>query len=633
MPNVLGLDLGHHTVRAVLLAPPNAADRTAGARARLVGHAETSRLDSEGQPKPLAAVVAEIQSALTTRRAAVIAQAAEVPALVRFVATIPLAKDRLDRLLRLELSNHAEDGDLAADAQLVQAAGAGSDEAIHGCIIAQPATTRAVLADLATAGVHPMALSAAVGAVGNASLPSGPVRGDDIALLIDIGAAITCVTLVAENAVLAMRSLPMGGEAFTAALAETGLSMAEAEQRKCAGYGLVSAFAASAASAAPSTAHKPALAFDDDDDDDDGGIPFPANATTVSADPITLDLAGELVGEPVREPAKIPADVEPLPGLVIDAPVPEPGRATMALGVQVLGPELTRVAEALYTQLVATQRWFQSQLKRDTLVISKVLLTGGGAGLAGLDVYLSRRFALSVERANFFRHPDGGQAIAGEIPHTPHAWATALGLALAHPRLRIQGALAWDLRPEQALLRDARRRQVWPLVAAAGFVLVAGISTGLAFRASDQAQLATAARLDAWAKERDKGLADLVKLEAERDAQGEDLRAIAGRIYAGRDLLYAIRALKERAGQESKEVWVTNFATVGLQPVLGNDAKARATKPTVQDSIIDRGAILVSGRVKFESAPTDTERDRHRKDYQSKMETWRPGPGPARRRT
>jgi hypothetical protein len=310
----------------------------------------------------------------------------------------------------------------------------------------------------------------------------------------------------------------------------------------------------------------------------------------------------------------------------IEGAIPEPGRVTKELGVQVLGPELTRVAEALYLQLAATQRWFQSQLKRDAVVVNRVLLTGGGAGLAGLDVYLSRRFGVPVERFDPFRHRDGGPAIAGQAPAAPHTWATALGLALAHPRLRLRGALAWDLRPELVLLRAARRRQVWPLAVASGFILVAGVVTGLAFHAADQAQLATADRLKAWTTERDQGLAALAKLEAERDAQGEDLRAIAARIYAGRDLLYAIRALKERAGQESKEVWVTRFATVGLQPAPV-DPKARTAKPTVQDSLIDRGAILVSGRVKFESATTDTERDRHRKEYQSKMAAWTPGPG------
>lgn len=639
---VLGLDIGRSRVRAVLLGPPTAADREAGARARLLASVELDRCDAEGEAKPYAAVAAELEAALgpaRLRRAKVVVQSSEINALVRYVPTLPMAQDRIERLLRLELDGHAENGELAADINQLQAAGEGEGgEVIHGCVISQPSQVRPVLTALAGAGLRIDGCAAAVGVVGNATLPAAPLRGDELGLLIDIGLGATVVTLVAEDRVLAMRTIPLGGAAFTAELAGEGGDPQSAERRKVSGDGLVNVFARPRAAAV--LAAKPDLELDEE-----AGIPFdpqeqdPQNdelfllegstfevgATTIDEDPILV-----LTQDPIIDPLAVRSAA---PGLgesvLIEAPIPKPGMATSALGVTVLGPELARVAEQLYAQAVATQRWFGGQLKRERLEIARVLLTGGGAGLVGLDVYLQRRFGVPVACWSPFSHHDGGPAIAGEIPAAPHAWATALGLALSHRALAIRGALAWDLRPERDLIRSARRQRIVPLVAAAVLVLGAGACAAAVLFNEAAARRATAARFTTWKADRDRQLADLAKLDQDREALGEDLRAIAARVYAGRDLLFAIRALKERAGEESKEVWVTKLETVGIQPAReskdGRDL--RVAKLAVHDSVIDRGAVLVSGRVKFSSASTDSARDAYRKEYQQRMQSWTPGAG------
>src|SRR4051812_41507806 len=109
---VTGLDIGHRTVRACVI-------ERRGRSLSLRACGEVSRLDSSGEPKPLSAAVAELD-AIVSFAGPVVCAVSDISALVRFVATLPLPPDRLARLLRLELGQHADSsGDLAADTMVV----------------------------------------------------------------------------------------------------------------------------------------------------------------------------------------------------------------------------------------------------------------------------------------------------------------------------------------------------------------------------------------------------------------------------------------------------------------------------------------------------------------------------------
>src|ERR1700751_3022067 len=101
MDAVTGLDVGHRSVRACVL-------ERVGRSIRLKACGEVSRLDELGAAKPLPAVIAELDAKLQFSGQVVCADS-DVGALVRFVSTLPLPPDRLARLLRLELSQHADD--------------------------------------------------------------------------------------------------------------------------------------------------------------------------------------------------------------------------------------------------------------------------------------------------------------------------------------------------------------------------------------------------------------------------------------------------------------------------------------------------------------------------------------------
>lgn len=603
MANAVGIDIGSQHIRAVVVAPPTRAQAREGARARLVAHACVARQTGDGSDKPLAAAIAEAMEQMRSRGPAVV-HCSEMPALVRFVPTMPMPPERLERVLRLELAPHQDpDGDFAGDAVSVP-----GPEQVHCCVVVQPGQARLVLGALRSAGVGLEALHAAQAALVNCTLPSAPVRGDDLGLLVDIGVHSTSVVLFGEDRFLACRQVAVGGESFTEALAAGG-DRVQAEARKRAGGGMAPLLPP----APPPPSAKPELSLDD---------------PPAAAEPLTLELE-ELPPEPLPAPASTSGTFELDLGGDLPAEIRPAGLETRAVAATTLGPELGRVAEQLYSQVASSLLWFRGQLKRDRIEPVRVYLTGGGASLAGLDAYLQRRFGVPVAVFDPFACADGSEAVAGPKPERPHEWASALGLALAGESLALHAAVRLDLRPEHEVRRlHARAHHRWQV--AAGVLLVAAsVCAAVVLWNRDRAAEQSIAAIEDF-KTRHKELSDKSKaLDAEKLALADDLRAVAGRIYAGRDLLYAIRALKERAGKESEQVWVTGLETVGV----GRDAAAeslagasRGAKSQVHDTAIERGALLVSGRVKNEKGKSDTELNQYMKTYQTKLEEWRPDP-------
>lgn len=550
----VGLDVGIHHVRALAL-------RCHKGGGQVVGHAMAARRSGDGTERPLATVLGELSAALSIAHPAACASS-EIEVLARFLHVVPLPPDRLNRLLRLELAG--EDGRAPGSADAIRLASGGEELAFLG-LVADELAVRGLQSELARSGVRPRTIS--WGPLGLAAAAMRmPLDGDDIALVADIGATGTDVALVQGGRLLACRRLGIGGDLFTQALVETGMTPEAAEAHKVAGDFTRGAMAELAAAAAPAAAG------------DDAGL--------------QLDFG------------------EALPG------VPSPGQATTQMAVLSLGPVLTRTAETLYGQLATTLAFFKAQLKRKELSLSRVYLCGGGAGLLALDEYLQRRFQIPVERIDPF------QGIAGDAPPEPHRWARALGLALAAGG----EAPVADLRPERDLRRQAwGRHLVWPWVAAA-CLLGAGVCVYLGLSSQNERDVAECEMIDRAVAEHKKLSEELVALEARRDALGGDLRAIAGRIHAARDLLYTVRALKEQT-QKSKELWVTSLETVevgrddaAVQPAAaGKLGSARSAR---RDTLIDRGAVDIAGKVRFDVRRSDPELVAFRERYQQALTEW-----------
>ena len=636
----IGLDIGPQTVRAVALAPATSRERKEGVPFRVLATAAVHRRGDDDTLRPLDQVVEETLAILGRKGPAQV-HLGDSPSLVRFIATMPLPPDRQARVLRLELASNTEgDGDLAADTWVVPQPG---DEVIHACVIGQAPVLVAALAELTQGGLSDVRIHHGPAAAYNATLPSGPVRGDDLALLIDLGDSTSNVTLFGEDRILACRQVASGGSGFPTS----------ARQSPVADPASVTSEPDQIFVSLEKTEERVKVRQADASFDDmleaavDSG---PAQKPTPTLYP-SLELADAPFGELVLEdtPAGPPpvADAIPLTELVFDDPnldspdaplvpppaakpavasmiavgVPSAGAATMLQAQAVLSPDAIRIAEGLYGQFASSLVWFRNQLKRDKIPLAKVLLTGPTATLPGLAEYFQRRFGCPVEVFNPFA------GATGALPDEPHAWTAAVGLALAHPRLAPKHALVLDLRPESLVRRDLfRRHLLWPWVAA-GLVLASTLLVGWTLIADHQALEASRQAWDDYTAKHKKLTDELAVVAKDQEALGEDLRAIASRIWAGRDLLYTVRALKERTAQ-SPELWVTRLETVGIgtdQAAVPTSGRVGATsgKP-VADTAIGRGAVLLTGKIKFTSAATDTGRNKFLTDWKDWITDWRP---------
>lgn len=586
---LIGLDIGYLYLRAVRLA-------RAGTAWRWVQHAEVPRYDDAGEPKSLPRCLVELGNVLDLRGRLIVA-ASDVAVMVRFEHNDPMPPDRLERVLRLELSQAAGldgDGDLAADAVPVPLDGA---QIIHCCGLAQPSPMLSLLADLKKQGLVPALLQLPPAGMANLLPPFAEIDADgtQLRLLVDIGARSTRVLLARGGDFLACRQLSIGGDTFTEQLGKIrNLPFDAAEELKINGGG---------------SDNIAASAIDDDeelvlDTDDSAPPPIALPVPDVLSSDVFAPLAATDPGRVLLDndddrvaPVSEEDGAQPLwrrSGMIAAEGIelPQPGQLTARIGVQQLGPELVQVAEDLYGQLAKTRSWFQVQLKLKELPIAEVLLTGGGSQLVGLLPYLQRRFGASCRVAEL---PVAG-AVAGDTPADAHAYAQALGLALAGR----PGAVAFDLRPESHQRGELIRQQVaWPWMAAAMLL----VGTGVLVWAILLGQETTEARIQVYQSHKqayDDAEARRKALRAEETALKEDLRAIASRIFAGRDLLDAIRGLKMHA---PKTLWITELSTSPLSVktagVPGQPAgTSRATPPPVTpatDRTIDRGSIWVHG--------------------------------------
>ena len=611
-PPLVGLDIGYATVRAI------AVKITSGGP-RVIAAEEVSRFDDLGERKPLGRVLAEIDSRISLR-GRVSVGAHELTTMVRFEYHDPIPHDRLERLLRLELSQHVggDQNDLAADAVLIPL---GGDDLIHCCALAQASQVHVVLQELRRAGIPCDRLDLPAAALANIPWPVPDRNEDDTSnhyrLVVDIGARATRVALLRDQDFLACRQITYGGDQFTEHLAKVrSLRFNEAERIKRSPL--------SEAPSAANSADEDLLDFDDDQDSPAFPAPQKDDQPSVTAtdddDDAVLELVDDDVPQDSEQDQKPPpswqrsdtADNPPAP------PAAQPGKDTLHLAAVGLGRDLTQPGEALYIQVNKTLAWFRSQLRTPSMTIDAVGLVGGGAQLPGLPEYLARRLKVPVTIL------DPAAGLCGVVPEPASSYAMALGLALGEA----PGAVAFDLRPESILRRQAMRRElVWPRVAAVLLLLAAALAG---------AALWTRQRhhdrdLKAYQDYRQRHEAALARLDGlQHDYRGlvADFREIASRLYGGRDLLYTIRALKENA---PRELWLRRLETqispqtsADAQPGRSSGRRRPGTRPSPQrpqndthsTNPIDRGSVLLSGFVRPET-------DKAVPDLVGEMRRWR----------
>jgi Tfp pilus assembly PilM family ATPase len=656
-----GLDIGNHNVRAVVL-------ERKGRGLRLKAFAEVSRTDSSGDPKPIAAVIAELDAKVGFKGQLVCSNS-DMSVLVRFVSTLPLPPDRLARLLRLELSQHADaSGDLAADTLVVPIP---SDELLHCCILAQPAQVYSSLIDLRDAGVDEPLIHFAPAAAYNATLPMPLIHDADVALLVDVGSHTTGITLYGEDRMLACRQVPVGGNIFTEALIANGFERAAAEQSKRKGMDVGSAADEKTdefsrmlddsadgadAPATPPAPADPAVSPQTAEGKTEKIQPFsvledPDAKLSVELDDALPDLfAGGDTATPASQPGA-PTPPKPsnerkasdsnelfviedhvssnrLPPVVASAPatppamqaqpgasasVPPPAaprRPASPGGDGGLDPAMTRSAEALFGQIVSSLTWFKAQLKLRSLEPKQITLAGGGAGLPGLAAYISRRFSAAAQ----FIDPFAGFEEGGPRPEHAHEWTTAVGLALAAPALKQRSAVRIDLRPETLIKRALwKSRLIWPYVAAACLV-VATVFAMMTLHSTYSSEQASLDVYDKYQKDYAGQKKQLDQLDQDKKNLQTDLRAIASRVYAGRDVLYALVAIKQRT-RESPQLWLTGMSTHDIGEDSDVVAERRRQGGHVADAstdhthTIERGAVDIAGKVKIDSSKLSAERE------------------------
>ncbi len=610
---VSGIDVGHMAIRAVVLK------KTADGW-QVHEHGSVERFYGSSGEKSFLQEFAEL-STLVQLRGPVFVTDSTMSVMVRFIASVPLPEDRLRRLVRLDLEQHIDDsGDLAADMFVLPIAG---DDIISCCPLAQPKQVNDLLYVLKKNKIKTQAVTIPSAAMFNATRAALKEQ-EGYSLVIDVGAASTRLIIMRGDEFIACRSLSIGGRQFTEALVERrDKSFVDAEKLKISGL----------ASHVTSSMNKPFAddadtgvtempVFEDDADDEVDTAEVSKVTAAVKVDDLfadELDLSDDLdLGDETAETQAAATetsaaaletgtlnftafeDVQQIestrhaaaleaadPMVVIDDgadfEVSRPGMHTMQIGQQQLGEDLIQVAEQLHMHIASSLKWFKSQIHMPNLEIDSYYLLGGSAKLNGLRLYLEHRLGSPVKALNPLSALDTSTIKDATV------YTSAIGAALQVE----EGALQFDVRPESIKRRDLWKREIiWPRLAA-GFLLVAGILWSVSIYLNQLADQDAKRVYDKHEADRKTEMAQLQGLRSDRDAMFEDIRGIAGRIYAGRDLLNAIRAFKEKAPQD---LWIITLATMGIIDE-GKNTKERGAVDIQNDTAIDRGSVIVTGRV------------------------------------
>jgi type IV pilus assembly protein PilM len=220
----------------------------------------------------------------------------------------------------------------------------------------------------------------------------------------------------------------------------------------------------------------------------------------------------------------------------------------------------------LASMLQSSLGFARAQTGLQDLQPQRVFLTGGGANLRGLDLYLGNTFGTTVDR--FL--PDSGLDLSGLPPQEadafeadPGSFATAIGLAVTGLG---ENSFALDLVPPKVTKRRAFfQRTVWMIAAA---VVVIGMifihSRGLHAQAEEKARVGSKARKEASRISR-----LLARDEKARQAirRADAAEAEYARWTGAGRLLLCVQGILQR--NASPEIWVQDLRVSGeAEPVV-----------------------------------------------------------------
>ncbi len=604
---ISGIDVGHMAIRAVVL-------KKRGDGWKIHEHGSVERFYGSSGEKSLHQELAELSTKVQLRGPVYFTDST-MSVMVRFIASVPLPEDRLRRLVHLDLEQHADDsGDLAADMYVLPI---GGDEVISCCALAQPKQVSDMLSILQKNRINPQAVTIPAAALYNVSREAFKEE-DGYHLVIEVGAEATRLVVMRGPDFIGCRSIPVGGRQFTQALADSQKrNFKDAEKLKMSGLASKSSIPGISEPMGEDTDTRDTFSpsFNDSDSDEESKL-FDDDSNLFSDEQAEEDKTAEnedelsftafdedkieidediLVDEPKNEAAESSRNIL----ADNDVHAPKPGSATQQIGAQQLGQEMVQVAEQLHMQILSSLKWFNSQLHMPKLKIDTFAICGGGSKLSGLRLYLEHRLGKELNPFNPIAH------IESEGIQDAQDYAIAIGAALQADNESLQ----LDVRPESMLRKEIFYSEViWPRVAA-GFLLVATILFAISMHLGQAANADATEVYRLHEEQRQNEVTQLEALQAERETIFEDLRGIAGRIYAGRDLLNSIRAFKEKAPQD---LWIITFRTQGIIDEGNVDIRNNDDR---NDTAIDRGSIFVSGRVK-------SVKNTKVSDYQKQFDMW-----------
>ncbi len=240
---------------------------------------------------------------------------------------------------------------------------------------------------------------------------------------------------------------------------------------------------------------------------------------------------------------------------------------------------LTREATALCNGIDASILYCKAQTHFRKLEIRKILVTGGGSCLRGLDRFLSGRLKLPVERLEIFRRISLGRLKTEEIDEldaNDTRFAASAGLAAS----RLQRSFAFSLLPEHE--KEKRRflgRGLY-LWYAAAVAIVAGVALIYGAVRNYCDARAEFDRHKALLQEAKKEVAEFKALKRSHERRKHELEALRTRVYSGEDLLRCLSQLKKCTRDD---IWLGQVTT--LRPRLpGDDPGRRVAHTTFQSS-------------------------------------------------
>ncbi len=249
---------------------------------------------------------------------------------------------------------------------------------------------------------------------------------------------------------------------------------------------------------------------------------------------------------------------------------PRDRRAGLSAQAEKVSYALEGAAGRLFSTVQSTLQLAKAQMQLNQLDVKKVWLTGGSAGMKGLDDYLAASLGVPVQR--FDPLTDAGVAVEGEAGGAD--MTVALGLAVM-----AADAEAWSVEVVGAAERRKREFQRKHVFTIAALLLVA-VYLGLAcFRWSREHATATqaASKLRGERDRRQRNSSRFDALRAERADLAARVDLLEKRKAAGDGL---VRALELLAKHLPEDLWVSNLE-LELEEAPGGAKEKGAKVPTI----------------------------------------------------